>query len=356
MLAIFGQLASAHNLFIEEQILLENPAEAPPKDDFSFRNPFQIDNVIDSQAIFSYLTRGDVDVFEFKITPADLTSGPVLVSASALPPACVETQNNYPITALIGPGLPEPGIDRRLPFQVLCDMGVIVADNPVVKKGGRSIFDLDTAEPELGLGIGWFLPLGLTQKCLLTPPPFCDFSNTIAQPVFAAGTYRIIMYDPSGKEQDYTANIGFSEENFIPNPKIEDLVRDNGHLHTFCNEPVNESFDLAVSMTPDRSKPLPLEEQILSEDVYIFLTPKFPKSEIKKVRFFFDGSRVKTEKDAPYDLRGTLNSKNAIPFRTRRRSNGHHTLRAEITFKSKGKLSVSSAFSIFNKRKTNDDD
>ena len=137
-------------------------------------------------------------------------------------------------------------------------------------------------------------------------------------------------------------------------PEIEELVRDNGHLHTRCHEPVNESFDLTVSMAPDRSKPLPLDEQILSEDVYIFLTPKFPRSEIKKVKFFLDGYRVKTERYAPYDLRGTRRSMEAAPLRTRRWSNGHHTLRADITFTSRGKLSVSASFSILNKRKSSD--
>ena len=140
ILTVFGQYAFAHNLFVEPQTLLENPSQAPPKDDFSFMTPFQIDNVTDSQAIFSYLTPGDVDVFEFQITPEDVAFGPVLVSASALPPACLETQNNYPVTALIGPGLPPPPVDIRLPFQVPCDMGVVIANNPVVKKRRASHF------------------------------------------------------------------------------------------------------------------------------------------------------------------------------------------------------------------------
>ena len=350
LLVLACSITQAHNLFVEPQALEELPVAAPAEDDFSFETPFLIDNVIDSQAIFSYLTPGDVDVFEFVIAPADLSTGPVLVSASALPPACLETQNNYPVTALVGPGLPPPPVDLDLPFQVPCGMGVVVANNPVVREGARPIFDLDTAEPDLNLGIGWFLPLGLTQDCLLNNPFLCDFSNTIAQPVFAPGTYRIVMYDPNGKEQDYTANIGFSEENFTPNPEVEDLARDNGLLHTRCREPLSESFGLAVSRAPDRSNSVPLDEQILSGKAYIFLTPIFPETDIKKVFFFIDGYRIKTEKKAPYDLRGTVRSKMAAPLRTHRFSNGRHTVRAVIKLKSGGKLSISSKFWIVNER------
>ena len=362
MLTVFGPLALAHILDIEPQILEEIPVPVLPKDksDFSFETPYLIDKVVkigdkkvkigvvDSQAIFSYLTPGDVDFFKFKITPNDLKTGPVLVSASALPPACVENQNNYPITALIGTRLPRPPVDLKLPFQVPAGKGVIIANNPVIKKGGRPIFDIDIAEPGLELGIAWFLPLGLTMECLLNPPPLCDFSNTIFQFISVPGTYWIAIFDPSGKVQDYTANIGFSEINFVPNPEIEDLVRDNGHLHTPCHEPVNESYDLAVSTKSDRSNPLPLAEQILSDDVYIFLTPSFPESEIKKVKFCLEGCRVKTERYAPYDLRGTRDSGEAAPLRTHRLSNGRYTIRADITFYSGGKLSVSAAFYVFN--------
>ena len=226
ILVVFGPLAFSHNLYVEPQVYHENPS--PGKGDFSPDYPFLIvdepsippDGLIDSQAVFSYLTPRDVDFFKIKITEKDLSKGPVLVSASALPPACLETQNNYPVTALMGPGLPDPPSNVDLPFKVLPGMGVIVADNPVIEKGLRPIFDLDLAEPELELGIAWFLPLGLTQECLFNIPPDCDFSNTIAQPVFLPGDYWIIMWDPSGKAQDYTANIGTSEEHTIRNQKI----------------------------------------------------------------------------------------------------------------------------------------
>ena len=354
-LYFFGQYASAHNLFVEPQTLLENPADAPTEDDFSFSAPFQIENVKDSQAIFSYLTPGEVDVFEFEVTPQDLDFGPVLVTASALPPACHETINNYPVTALMGPGLPPPSVD--LPFDVPPGMGVIVANNPKVDIGSeRSIFDIDIAEPQLNLGIAWFLPQGITQDCLLNNPFQCDFSNSIALPVFVPGIYSIIMYDPDGKAQDYTANIGSSEENQIPNPEVEDLIRDNNLLHTACSETFGEVFGLTVSANANRSDPLPLEDQTLSGNAYISLSPLFPQLEIRKVRFFLDGEFFKTEWRAPYDLSGTKYDGTAAALSTYYLNNGSHRLRAKVKLASGKKFSVKTSFMVLNPNDDDDDD
>ncbi len=347
VLYFFGQSASAHNLFVEPQTLLETPSEAPAEDDFSFAAPFQIENVKDSQAIFSYLTPGEVDVFEFEVTPQDIAFGPVLVTASALPPACHETINNYPVTALMGPGLPPPSVD--LPFEVPPGMGVILANNPKVGPGNeRSIFDIDIAEPELDLGIGWFLPQGITQDCLLNNPRQCDFSNSIALPVFVPGIYNIIVYDPDGKAQDYTANIGSSEENRIPNPEVEDLIRDNNLLHTACSQTEGEVFGLTVSENSNRSNSLPLENQTLSGNAYISLSPLFPQLKIRKVHFFLDGWFYKTEWHAPYDLRGTWSNGTAATLRTYYLNNGSHSLRAKVILASGKTFSVTTEFMVSN--------
>jgi hypothetical protein len=85
--------------------------------------------------------------------------------------------------------------------------------------------------------ISWFLPQGLSQYCLLEAQWLCDFTNTISQPVFAPGTYYIAMWNPSGFPTDYTANIGYSEENYQPNPELEALVANNGLLHRACDPP-----------------------------------------------------------------------------------------------------------------------
>lgn len=236
--------ALAHNVSIEEQALYPIPFFAPAATDFSWSNPDALASVTDSQAIFAYLSFGDVDVYSFHVTPADLAFGPVLVAASALPPGCLEYQNVYPVTALVGPqapspfgppGLPAPTPGLGLPFSVPAGMGVVVAQNPRIPyPGKREIFALE--EGDLG-DISWFLPKGLSQHCLLEAQWLCDFSNTIAQPVFYPGTYYLAIWNPTGIATDYTANIGFSEANYTPNPEAEDLIRDNALLHRSCHEP-----------------------------------------------------------------------------------------------------------------------
>jgi hypothetical protein len=141
-LATLSSNALAHNTTIEEQALYRIPAWAPPQADYSWESPRVLDNVVDSQAVFAYLTWGDVDVYQFTITPQDVQNGPVLVSASALPPGCFEYRWEYPVTALIGPqapspmgppGLPSPDPSLQLPFEVPAGMGVVFADNPWVR-------------------------------------------------------------------------------------------------------------------------------------------------------------------------------------------------------------------------------
>lgn len=219
-------IAKAHNPYIEPQTRYEQPQQAPATADFSFDNPFNLDavpgGVEQSAAIFSYLTPHDVDVFSFAVVL------PLLVNASALPPACKQTKNNYPVTALLGPGLPAPSPDLNLPFTVPEGYGVVFADNPPLKR--REVF---FAEDDLNLS--WFLPLGLSQDCLLTGT--CDFSNVISRFVTIPGTYYIAIWDKSGKPQDYTANIGFREDLTNPDPVILDAVRDNKLLHTPCTDP-----------------------------------------------------------------------------------------------------------------------
>ncbi len=161
------------------------------------------------------------------------------------------------------------------------------------------------------------------------------------------------MYAPSGKAQDYTANIGLSEENFVPNPEVQDLARENGLLHTACSETLGEVFGLSVSADANRSDPLPLENQTLSEKVYIFLSPLFSQLQIIKVKFFLDGWFIKTEWYAPYDLRGTRYRGTATPLKTRFLENGSHRLRAKIIFSSGKTFSIITSFIVSNP--TNDD-
>jgi len=234
----------AHTPSIEPQATYAIPALAPASKDYSFASPRVLTSVTSSQAIFSYLTYGDVDYYQFTLTPADFAFGPVLVSASALPTGCLEYQNVYPVTALIGPqapspfgppGLPAPTPDLGLPFAVPAGMGAIKANNPLVPfPEKRAIFTLEE-DADLG-SITWFLPKGVTQDCLFNNPLSCDFTNTIAQPVFYPGTYYIAIWNPTSIPTDYTANIGYSEVGTTPpDAQTADLIRDNGLAHRGCH-------------------------------------------------------------------------------------------------------------------------
>jgi hypothetical protein len=224
-------LAQAHNPYLEPQALTDKPWKNRDLDS-SFDNPFWLqDHVQQSQAIFGWLDNHDTDVVAFNLTPADLAFGPVIVAASTLPTACNQTKQNYPATALVGPGLPPapPG----LPFDAPPGFGVLVALNPTIPSNEeRPIF-----HAEGDLNISWFLPDGLTEQCLLHAPWTCDFSNTISTPVFVPGPYYIVTWDPQGKHQNYTFNIGFEEGSTMPDPETEDIIRDNEWMHTPCTEP-----------------------------------------------------------------------------------------------------------------------
>lgn len=196
--------------------------------DFSWANPFVIapaadggpPNIMRSKAIFAYMDNNDIDVYTFTLIPSDFMKpildangqpqfdengnmimqySPVLVTASALPPACMQYKHFYPKTALLGIGL--PAVPEGLPFDVPAGYGAIVADHP--KEDMRETF--------FEAGITWFLPKGLSQDCLYNSPWSCDYTNTISQPVFNPGTYYIVMFNDTGRPGDYTANIGVLE-------------------------------------------------------------------------------------------------------------------------------------------------
>jgi len=236
--------ALAHTPSIEPQAEYLIPAFAPASKDYSFSSPRVLQSVTASQAVFAYLTWGDVDYYKFTVTPQMVQFGPVIVAASALPPGCFHYRNVYPVTALMGPqapgpfgppGLPPATASMNLPFSVPAGYGVVKAENPKVSwPEEREIFHLE--EGDLG-DISWFLPEGLSQDCLLNNQAACDFTNTISRPVFYPGDYYLAIWNPNGVPTDYTANIGFIESGEEGDPEDLDKIRDNGLLHRPCTEP-----------------------------------------------------------------------------------------------------------------------
>ena len=228
--------AMAHVPLLEPQATFPKPWKAPAGADASWEAPYWLPyDVRESQAIFAYLSPGDQDVFAFTVQPWQLSRGPVVVAASALPPACNQSKEHFPVTALVGPAGPTlrpPADPAAFPFTVPPGMGVASAANPRPEGGGeRPVF----SDPNLGLA--WFLPLGLTQECLFNAPWACDYTNTISVPVFVPGTYYLVVWDPDGVPQDYTANIGFLEGGIPADPAVIEAVRDGGWLHHPCTEP-----------------------------------------------------------------------------------------------------------------------
>ncbi len=73
----------------------------------------------------------------------------------------------------------------------------------------------------LGSEYAWFLPLGLAERCLLTAPWRCGYSNTINTPVFMPGDYFLVIWNPSGQPCDNTANFGFQDDLFKGDADIE---------------------------------------------------------------------------------------------------------------------------------------
>lgn len=187
-----------------------------------------------ARAIFAYLAPGEVDFFRLDVDESDFLNGfpgfpfpaeAVRIDAFALPYACEETIDHFPVTALLGPGVPSSNpANIELPQEVADKLaslqnmdptvGIIVADNPPVANRAVNVFE----SPEEGVEASWFLPDGLTQFCLTQAPFLCDFSNTISYLLtentgYPAGEYTffLAMWDPAALTRDYTANIGTDE-------------------------------------------------------------------------------------------------------------------------------------------------
>jgi glucose/arabinose dehydrogenase/N-acetylneuraminic acid mutarotase len=112
--------------------------------------------------------------------------------------------------------------------------------------------------------------------------------------------------------------------------------------------PAPSTHQLEVSLSSDRSSPVPLEASVLTGDVYIFVPAA---SGISRVRFFLDdpqmtGSPRLIEKNAPWDFAGTDSNGAAKPFNTSALSPGSHIVTAAIDLSNSTTEVVSGTFSI----------
>ena len=66
------------------------------------------------------------------------------------------------------------------------------------------------------------------------------------------------------------------------------------------------AYSLLLSLSSNRSSPLPLASQVVSGNIYVFTSPD---ADVIRVRFFLDdpgqtGGPFRTENTAPYDFAG----------------------------------------------------
>ncbi|MFO1417142.1 MAG: family 16 glycosylhydrolase [Methylotetracoccus sp.] len=93
---------------------------------------------------------------------------------------------------------------------------------------------------------------------------------------------------------------------------------------TFTVGSSSSSSGLYVSSSASRSPAQPLNNQVVGNPAYIYT---YPDTGVSRVEFRIDGSVVKIENQAPFDMGGTGTS-GALPFYTNGLSSGAHTLTA----------------------------
>ena len=218
----------AHVCYMELEVLRRH-GEPTEDEDFSFEHPFVVpDRIAKSRAIFAYLSRNDVDVYQYTV-PDGL---PGVFIAMGLPPACAVYRNTYLSTALIGPGLPplETGMD--LPFEIpddCVDCGVVVRTPtkvPLQQWNERPVMRL-TDTP--GVEIAWFFPI-----------PENMMTDLVFEECSTPGTYYVVIWNPTGRPCDYTANLGltehFTDEDLLRNSIVNKQYSHNRLLHVSCPE------------------------------------------------------------------------------------------------------------------------
>ena len=113
---------------------------------------------------------------------------------------------------------------------------------------------------------------------------------------------------------------------------------------------VMTTYDLILSLSPDRSNPLPLQDETVSGPIYVFTNPE---TYVSQVSFYLDdpgmtGSPYQVEQVAPYDFSGTTTGGNANPFNTAQLTDGTHEITALLLLNAGGNIVISSAFTTIN--------
>jgi lysophospholipase L1-like esterase len=109
--------------------------------------------------------------------------------------------------------------------------------------------------------------------------------------------------------------------------------------------PGGSAYNLLLSASSDRSSSVALDGASVSGDIYVFTGPD---NDVSSVTFSLDGSLVKTEGLAPFDLLGSTTANKAIPYDTTQLTDGQHEISALINLTGGGSELISGTFEVNN--------
>ena len=110
-------------------------------------------------------------------------------------------------------------------------------------------------------------------------------------------------------------------------------------------------YDLLLSLSPDRSNPVPLDGEAVAGDIYVFTSPD---DGVSQVQFFLDdpemiGEPIQIENLAPYDFAASTSGQvYGYPYDTTQLPDGTHEITALIKLDGGGNEIVSSTFTVAN--------
>ena len=113
---------------------------------------------------------------------------------------------------------------------------------------------------------------------------------------------------------------------------------------------VGSSYELMMSVSPDRSSPVPLDGETVGGTIYGFVSPE---TGISKVSFYLDdpnmtGSPFQVENSGPWDIGGTASNGDSLPYDTTLLSDESHTITAAIELSDGGTDVASATFTVDN--------